>query len=100
MQMAAPYLAQKLRQGGVVVPAVDFCIPLGFRIFRDHATDHPPSTKITVPVIKDAADEARNTTAPVTSWGMPMRPRGIWSSVCFWNAAFSRSGRVASVQMK
>ncbi len=30
---------------------------------------HPPSIKIVCPVINDAADDARNTTAPATSIG-------------------------------
>ena len=34
---------------------------------------HPPSIKIVSPVINDAAGEARNTTAPATSIGSPIR---------------------------
>jgi hypothetical protein len=50
----------------------------------DHHKDHgymlatePPSTRRFVPVIKEAASEARNTTAEATSSGVPGRPSSI-----------------------
>src|SRR5438270_12755668 len=53
-----------------------------------------------VPVIIDAAGDARKTTAPVTSFVCPIRPSGIWASVRSWKAGSDSAGRVASVQMK
>src|SRR5580700_3865493 len=49
---------------------------------------HPPSIKIVSPVINDAAEEARNTTAPATSIGSPIRcSAAIRSNVSARNAA-------------
>jgi hypothetical protein len=42
---------------------------------------HPPSMRIVSPVIRDAALEARNTTAPATSIGSPMRCNAAMRSI-------------------
>ena len=43
------------------------------RVRSAYRAVHPPSIKIVSPVINDAAGEARNTTAPATSIGSPIR---------------------------
>ena len=53
-----------------------------------------------VPFTSEAAGDARNTTAPATSFGSPMRPKGILPTVCFRNSGSDKAGRVPSVQMK
>src|SRR5438477_10625383 len=45
---------------------------------------HPPSINRVVPVISDAAGEARNNTAFATSFGSPILPKTILESTCFF----------------
>lgn len=46
-----------------------------------HSITLPPEMSSVIPVIHDAAAEARNTVAAATSSGWPMRPRGkAWPS--------------------
>ena len=40
----------------------------------------PPSTQSTCPVTYPLASDAKNSTAPLTSFGCPARPMGIWAS--------------------
>ena len=52
---------------------------------------HPPSTNNEVPVIIEAASEARNTTADATSDNSANLPRGILSSMSLLNFLFLRT---------
>ena len=52
---------------------------------------HPPSMRIVSPVTRDAALEARNTTAPATSIGSPMRCNAAMRSITSArNSGFAR----------
>ncbi len=53
-----------------------------------HYIPSPPSTRITSPVMNEAASEQRKRTAPATSSGSPRRPSGVCSSM----AAVASSG--------
>ena len=61
---------------------------------------HPPSTSKVCPVIKSAAGLARNTTAPTTSSGWPMRPSGIRFKRSFRSTGSSKVDCVRGVKMK
>src|SRR2546426_11898237 len=52
----------------------------------------PPSTRIVAPVISAAAGEARKTTTPATSLGLPIRPSTIRDNTSARNAS-SESAR-------
>src|SRR6202041_570674 len=61
----------------------------------------PPSMRIVWPVIREAAGEARKTTAPETSTGSPMRwSAAIRSMVSARNAGSARASSVPGVAMK
>lgn len=53
---------------------------------RPHRDVHPPSNISALPVISDAASEARNTAAAATSSTRPTRPSGIFDSTSVRNA--------------
>src|ERR1051326_3511651 len=61
---------------------------------------HPPSMRIVSPVIRDAALEARNTTAPATSIGSPMRCNAAMRSITSErNSGFARAPSVPGVRI-
>ena len=49
---------------------------------RPHRASQPPSTATTWPCTYAAAGEARNTTAPPMSSGVPQRPAGMRAEIC------------------
>src|SRR5262245_14582231 len=56
-----------------------------------HIAVHPPSTRRVCPVIISAAALARNTTAPVTSSGLPNLPSGMRRNTSRENFLSSKS---------
>src|SRR5215212_699604 len=60
----------------------------------------PPSMSSVSPVIREAAGEARNTTALATSIGSPMRPNAILDKTSARNASSARASAVPGVLMK
>ena len=59
----------------------------------------PPSTTITFPVMKELALEARNTAAPASSSGSPIRRMGVLAVERFSVSGFSHSALAKSVRM-
>ena len=67
----------------------------------DYRAVHPPSMMMVCPVIIDAAGEARNTTAPDTSTGWPIRLSAAMRSITSaWNFGSDSAGAVPGVSMK
>src|SRR4030081_2970205 len=67
---------------------------------NDYRAVHPPSISIVWPVIKDAADEARKITEPVTSAGWPILCKAAMRSITSArNAGFARHSSVPGVSI-
>src|SRR5258706_13346006 len=60
----------------------------------------PPSTINVVPVISEAAGDARNSTAFATSFGSPILPSMIFESTCFLVSSLARYSSVPGVKIK
>src|SRR4029453_19375582 len=60
----------------------------------------PPSITKLAPVMRDAAGDARNTTAPATSSIRPIRPRGIRLSTQFRNSLSAKNEALKEVSRK
>lgn len=60
---------------------------------------HPPSTTNVSPLTYELALEAKNTTAPSKSSGLPHLPAGILSMICLERVGFAMSAEFISVAM-
>src|SRR4030095_7706633 len=65
-----------------------------------HTAVHPPSIINVVPVISEAAGDARNRTAFATSFGSPILPNTILESTFFLVSSFARYSSVPGVNIK
>src|SRR6202008_2302829 len=87
---------QRDRQHGGVAPAAQE----GIACIGSYLAVHPPSINIVSPVIREAACEARNTTAPAPSMGSPKRCRAAMrSTTSARNSGLARAASVPGVRM-
>jgi hypothetical protein len=66
---------------------------------RDQRPIHPPSTTIVSPLTYELALDAKKTTAPSKSSGLPHRPAGIRSIICRDRVGFAIRASFMSVAM-
>src|ERR1700726_940227 len=74
--------------------------PTAFHYGANYLAVQPPSMSMVWPVMRDAAGDARNTTAPATSIGSPMRCKPAMRSITSArNAGSDRASSVPGVEM-
>src|SRR5689334_11000921 len=74
-------------KGGISGRAAEF--EKGERASLLYCAVQPPSIRMVSPVMREAAGEARNTTAPATSMGSPMRCSPAMRAITSWRNAAS-----------